>query len=1098
MQIVVRRTRLNKNAEQEECKAKSRVIPSAAEESFSMHRRKISPLRSQARFGRNDTNENLTQKQKSTPEIRRTFLPYTFVMLSIDAAHSALDDYYQKLAALKALNKNSEQATRIAFSTLLETFSKSAGWELVLEDKIANGKIPDGALLDKLGLPRGHWEAKDTNDDLDKEIARKTKINYPLRNTIFEDTRRAVLFQNEREAARFDLTKREQLAALLTRFFNHTDEDIEQFQQAVAEFGNRIPVLAGALQKLISDEPGKNPAFASAFATFHELCKMSLNPQIAREAIEEMLVQHLLTERLFRTVLSDSEFVQRNVIAAEIERVIATLVSRSFNRREFLLSLDPFYKAIEREGAALSDWSEKQRFLNAVYERFFQSYSVGVADTMGIVYTPQPLVQWMCKSADAVLKAEFGRTLGERGVAILDPCTGTGNFIVNIVRHHVKGVDLKHKYAHDLFANEIMLLPYYIAGLNIEHEYWEKVRDYKPFDGLCFADTLDLQEINLFSEENTERIKREKLARLTVIIGNPPYNVGQKNENDNNKNRKYAELDKRIRESYARDSQATNKNALGDPYVKFFKWASERLNDEQGGVVIFVSNNSFVEQHAFDGMRKHLARDFERIYHLDFHGNVRKNPKLSGTTHNVFGIQVGVGITIAVKSPGASRFIKYFRVPEDWRAKEKLAWLAQTGDVNGIEWQTLSPNTKNAWITEGLRDDYESFLPLGSKEAKSAHGESETIFKTYGGGVKTNRDGWVYDFNRARLESDVRRFIENYNAEVERWQARDKTKTVSIDDFVSYDDKALKWDSTLKISFSRGKRGTFDETHIRNSLYRPFTKQFLYFDALLNNSLHLNHYFFPTLESETENVAIGITDVGSEKPFMALAANAILDLHLVGAGASTQCFPFYVYAEDGTHRVENITDWALEKFRAQYGDGVSKRAIFDYVYALLHHAEYRAHYAENLKRELPRVPLVQDAATFELLREAGAKLCALHLGYESTPEFPLTFEENADAPISWRVEKMKWLEGKSALRVNNWLTLSGFTPEMFSYKLGNRSALDWLVDQYQVKTDARSDLISDPNRDDDEEYIVRLIGRVAQVSIETARIVASLPPILLM
>jgi predicted helicase len=529
-------------------------------------------------------------------------------------SHPALANYYASLDALGRVGATHEQATRKAFSTLLDQFAPQVDWVLVPEDRLRTGKRPDATLKDQLGLPRGYWEAKDIHDKLDAEIAAKKKIAYPLDNTIFEDTRQAVLYQNGREVQRFDLKKPEQVASLLTRFFNHTTEDIEEFKRAVEEFGDRIPRLAKALRDIIAEAYGANVDYKRAFDTFHALCARSLNPKISRAAIEEMLVQHLLTERLFRTVLDSAEFRTRNVIAQEVESVIEALTLRKFNRQEFLKALDPFYKAIEKTGRDLSTWSEKQSFLNTVYERFFQKYSTEQADTHGIVYTPQPIVNWMCASVEKVLAEQWGLSLSSRGVAILDPCTGTGNFVVNLLGRIQRG-DLKHKYDHDLFANEVMLLPYYIASMNIEHEFYETMGEYSAFEGLCFSDTLDVPERNLFSEKNTERVEREQAAKLTVIIGNPPYNVGQKNENDNNKNRAYQNLDQQIRETYARASAATNKKALSDAYVRFFKWASERL-DKQGGVVCFVSNNSFVDQHAFDGMRKYLLADFDTIYAL--------------------------------------------------------------------------------------------------------------------------------------------------------------------------------------------------------------------------------------------------------------------------------------------------------------------------------------------------------------------------------------------------------------------------------------------------------------------------------------------------
>ena len=432
-------------------------------------------------------------------------------------------------------------------------------------------------------------------------------------------------------------------------------------------------------------------------------------------------MQHLLTERLFRNVFDNPEFTKRNVIAAEIEKVIAALTSQSFSREAFLKRLDYFYTAIENTARTITDFSEKQGFLNTIYERFFQDFSTATADTHGIVYTPQPIVDFMCASVEEVLKTEFGTSLSAPGVTILDPCTGTGNFLVNLLRR-ISPLDLRRKYREELFANEVMLLPYYVASLNLEHAYFDLQGQYETFPGLCFTDTLDLaqgKQLAMFAEANTERVQREQDAAITVIIGNPPYNVGQQNENDNNKNRKYPVVDARIRETYAKDSKATLNTKLYDAYVRFFRWAADRLQG-QDGIVCFVTNNSFVDQIAFDGMRKHLLQDYTQVYHLDLHGNVRKNPKLSGTTHNVFGIQVGAGITVAVRRKGTEKFLKYYRVPENWRKTEKLEWLNHKKDVTGIDWQTLQPDSKQNWITEGMQADFEDFLPIASKEAKAS------------------------------------------------------------------------------------------------------------------------------------------------------------------------------------------------------------------------------------------------------------------------------------------------------------------------------------------------------------------------------------------
>ncbi|MBX3082527.1 MAG: N-6 DNA methylase [Anaerolineae bacterium] len=994
----------------------------------------------------------------------------------------------------KDLGVSKETSVRPAFLDLLKEVAKKADWIQIQEHakKNAQGRTiyPDSTFV-KNGLPRGYYEAKDSGDKLDVEIRKKADKGYPLSNIIFEDTQTAVLYQNRKEAFRTPLSNRDELARLLSDFLSYTEPVLEDFDAALANFKDRVPELAKGLVRIIEEAHKKNKKFQAAFASFHELCKTALNPNISTAAVDEMLVQHVLTERLIRKIFDNPNFTRRNVIAAEIEKVIDALVSQSFDRDEYLRSLDSFYTAIETAGHGLG-FTEKQGLLNTVYERFFQGYSIKIADTHGIVYTPQPIVDFMCASVAEVLQTEFGKSLGDDGVVILDPATGTGNFIVNLLRR-VPKQHLETMYKERLFANEIMLLPYYIAALNIEHAYYELTGNYEPFEGLCFVDTLDLAEgaqmrFSFMTEQNTARVERQKKAPITVIIGNPPYNVGQESENDNNKNRKYDIIDQRIKDTYAKDSQATLKTQLYDPYVKFFRWAIDRLQGRDG-IVCMVTNNSFVDQISFDGMRKNLIQDFTRIYHIDLHGNVRQNPKLSGTTHNVFGIQVGVGITVAVKLQShAEHCLYYQRVEENLRKEEKYSWLAQHEQVGKVHWQILIPDSRHTWRVPRNADTFARFLPIGDKDAKSSRGNTtQAIFKLYSGGVKTNRDDVVYDFNHDVLSERMGQFAEAYNAEVDRFK-RNKAP-VNIDGFV--DHSRLKWDGTLKGHLKDQKYGDFDQEKMRISLYRPFTKQRLYFDRLFINSIYLQHYFFPTLTSELENHAISLTAIGSEKPFMSMITNSITDLHLVGAGAQSQCFPFYTYDEDGNNRRENITDWALNQFRTHYADpSITKWDIFYYVYGILHHPEYRTKFADNLKRELPRIPF---ALEFRAFADAGHKLADLHLNYEQKTPYKLEWRTAKDTPLSYRVEKMRLSKDKTQLIVNDSLTLSNIPPDTFNYRLGNRSALDWVIDQYQVSTDKRSGITSDPNRDDDERYIVDLVGRVITVSLETVNIVASLP-----
>ena len=1055
--------------------------------------------------------------------------------LTLKPTHKPIKAYYESLKQFDRLSVTHETAVCSAFQFLLEYCGRQFNWTLVPEhsitslDKRGQGGsgqnkriVVDGALIDDFQLTHGYWEAKDIHDDLPSEVARKFEAGYPRDNILFQTPQRAILWQNNQRVLDADLTDPTQLIETLQTFFAHRPQEYAEWEEAVSQFKGKVPALGDSLAALIQKERGANPHFTTVFGDFHEKCRQSINPNLSEAAVEEMLIQHLLTERIFRTVFSNPDFTHRNVIAREIETVINALTSQSFSRDDFLQSLDRFYIAIERTAKTINDFSQKQGFLNTVYEQFFQGFSVKVADTHGVVYTPQPIVDFMVRSVAHILQTEFGGghrgraatapTISDRDVHIIDPFVGTGNFIVRTMRE-IRRTALAEKYTTELHCNEVMLLPYYIASMNIEHEFYEAIGRYQPFEGICLVDTFDLAEnrqLPLFAPENTRRVEEQKGTPMFVIIGNPPYNVGQINENDNNKNRKYETMDGRVAETYAKDSTATNKNALADPYIKAIRWASDRIEDE--GVVAFVTNNSFLDGVAFDGMRKHLADDFDAIYILDLGGNARKGLKVSDA--NVFGIRVGVSINLFVKTgramnrpttngdgpravPTKSR-IFYYRTDDLWNKKQKFDFLKKHQHLGTIEWQTIRPDARYTWLTEGLHAEFETFIPMGTKEAKTAKGEVvDVIFKTYSNGVKTNRDAWAYNFNRNTLAENMSGMIDTYNEQVFKWERREnrsanppdkgELKGVTVDDFVDYDDTKIKWSRDLKLDLKRSRIAEYAESKVRNSLYRPFTKSNLFFDRVMNEEVYGFPSIFPTPETETENRVIWLK-VGTEWPMFALMADKLPDLLPQGG---SQCFPFYTYDEDRTNRRENITDWALAQFRAHYRDeAITKWDIFHYVYALLHHPEYQERYQANLKRDLPRLPYTPDFWGFA---KAGQRLGEIHIGYEEVEEYPLRFVETPDMPLDWCVEKMKLSKDKTQLVYNDFLTLDGIPPKAFEYRLGNRSALEWVMDQYRVKTDKRTQIVNDPNRVDDPQYIVKLIGRVIAVSLETVGIVEGLP-----
>ena len=1021
--------------------------------------------------------------------------------LKLKPSHKAICDYYATLQQYEQHDITHEGAVSNPFAFLLDVCAKQADATLVPQYPMRTPKgnriVLDGVILDAYGLPFAYWEAKDMDDDLHRAVQTKRDAGYPFDNILFQTPQRGILYQNGDRVFDVDITDPTRLIAALQHLFAAPPAALENWHTAVAEFKEMVPALGKRLAELIDEQHETNPQFVTAFTDFYQQCRAAINPNLSVAAVEEMLIQHLLTERIFRTVFDNPDFTRRNIIAREIENVIEILIRNAFSRDEFLKPLNPFYLAIENAATLCKDFSQKQHFLNTVYEQFFQGFSVEVADTHGIVYTPQPIVDFMVKSVAHILESEFNRSLSDTGVHIIDPFVGTGNFIVRLMQD-LRATTLAEKYQAELHCNEILLLPYYIASLNIEHEYFQRTQTYRPFEGIALADTFELLEerqARLFTQENTERVERQKAADMFVIIGNPPYNAGQVNENDNNKNRKYKIIDNFVKETYSQDSKATNKNALSDPYIKAILWASKRIGKE--GVVAFVTNNGFLDGVAFDGMRKHLAQDFSKIYHIDLKGNARtsgeRRRKEGG---NVFDdqIRVGVGISFFIKKAEATSEtaeVWLYSVDDYLKAREKQALLTDFGDYTNVPMKQATVDAKYTWLTEGLHAEFDTFIPMGTKAAKATKGAVvDVIFKTYSVGVGTSRDAWVYNFNQNSLIKNVQQTMEFYNTQVSKWLATPEKSIVNIDNFVTYDNTKISWSSALKQKLKSGQMAEFSDEKLRCSLYRPFTKSHLFFDRILNHRVFVFPSIFPTPQTETENRAICFTSVGSKKSFHCLMTQHLTDIHLTG---DSQCFPFYTYDEDGTNRQENITDWALAEFRTHYGDDtITKWDIFHYTYGLLHHSDYREKYQTNLKRDLPHIPFAEDFWGFA---NAGAQLADIHVNYESMPKYEkLQLKETPDTQrIDWKVEKMRFSKDKTQIYYNDYFTLAGIPAEAFDYRLGNRSALEWVVDQYRVKTDKRSGIVNDPNRPDQPQYIVDLIARVITVSLKTVEVVKNLP-----
>lgn len=838
--------------------------------------------------------------------------------LNIKATHKVIKEYYRELNKLKKIGEVNEGAVAPYFANILRHYSKQFNWILIekyqMESKKESIIYPDGAIVDEFKLLHGIWEAKDTKDKLENEVKKKFEKGYPRENIIFQEPSRIIIWQNGNHVGDYDISNKEKIVEALKIFFEYKPPEFIKWEIAVEEFKNKIPELAESLLKLIEREHKTNKEFKKAFKDFEELCRESINPELSKEAIEEMLIQHLLTERLFRKVFNNPDFRTKNIIAAEIEKVINTLTSKYFDRHEFLKKLNQFYQAIEITASSIDDYTQKQDFMNTVYEKFFQGFSLKVADTHGIVYTPQPVVEFMVNSVEEILQKEFNSSISDENVHILDPFVGTGNFILKIMRT-INKTNLEEKYNKELHCNEVMLLPYYIASMNIEHLYYEITGKYEPFEGICLVDTFDLvkstqHNLEFLSKKNTERIELQKNAPIKVIISNPPYNASQVNENDNNKNRKYPALDKRIHETYTKDSNATLKSKLSDPYIKAIRFASDRI--KKNGVIAFISNNSFIKSFTFDGMRKNLENDFNRIYIIDLQGDIRKDSMRDGIPlgekHTVFGksAMVGISITFFIKGEHLSDH-KIYYTTVNFRAtrQDKFEFLRREKNCTNIDYKQIKPNENYYWLNEGIKGEFNNFIPIGTNESRKSNKVIvDTIFNDYSLGVSTNRDPVVYDLVETELENRIRGFCYDYNSEVDRYRRISKWKKLNVDQFVRYD--KVKWSSTLKNKLERGKYAEYNDEKIRKALYRPFTNKLIYYDkTLIDRPGHFRRYF-PSSNEEDENRIICVSGIAHKKRFQTLITNRITSLDYL---EKTQCFPFYIYDKDG--RYENISDWAL-------------------------------------------------------------------------------------------------------------------------------------------------------------------------------------------
>ncbi|WP_431604366.1 type ISP restriction/modification enzyme [Corynebacterium propinquum] len=887
---------------------------------------------------------------------------------------------------------------------------------------------------------------------------------------------------------------------------------------------------------------GADKHLRAEFDDFVDGLRNNLNDGIGEADAISMLSQHLITAPVFNALFDNHDFIENNPVAQVMQRMTDALQDAHLDSETE--SLEKFYDSVRVRASEVTSASGKQQVIKDLYERFFRKAFKKQAEALGIVYTPVEIVDFILRAADEVSRKHFGKGLSDEGVSILDPFAGTSTFMVRLLQSGlIKPEDMARKYANELFATEIMLLAYYVSAVNIETTYnalreeaaqrnGAPTPDYVSFTNIALADTFqvhedgDIPDLNIFRENNAT-IERQKNAPINVVIGNPPYSVGQKSANDLNANQKYPSLDKRIADTYAAKSTATNKNSLYDSYLRAFRWATDRIGDQ--GIVAFVSNNGWIDGNAGAGVRLSMAEDFTDLYVFNLRGNSRtagEHAKREGG--NVFDIRVGVSIAIGIKDESKQSFDLHYAELPDYSSKADKISAITSASIETLIWQTIEPNKEGDWLNQ-RSEEFETWPIIGDKK-----GSSTTFFNIFSRGLESARDSWLYSFSTKAIGENVAVLKSTYTQALETIHPEQNAEEFLKSEPWFVNPVRSKWSSSLQAQLDR--RVDINRNGYRTkSQYRPFCQQYVYFDEQLNHRRYQLPSMFPT--PEHSNIGFIVMAPRDAAEFAVLATELIPDLSfftytgqfftrftwtpvdaedggLFGEGNVVKQGETSAYGQvgevvDGYVRVDNITDEIKQIYRDALGGDVTGDGIFHFVYGKLHDPGYRTQYAADLKKMLPHIETPSSRAEFDKFAAAGKELMELHVDYESVEPWPLDIQVKGDESNreTWRVQKMKWARRKdpetgknvndvTKLIYNKQVTISGIPAEADEYMLGSRSAVAWLIDRYQVKKDKASGIVNDPNDWADEvgnpRYIVDLIGKVTRVAMETVRIVDGL------
>jgi predicted helicase len=892
----------------------------------------------------------------------------------------------------------------------------------------------------------------------------------------------------------------------------------EQWAKDVAQIAE---MQMDRIRRLIKDE-GK---YQNTFEQFVFGLRQNINPSITEVEAIDLLSQHMITKPVFDALFEGYSFVKNNPISKSMQTMLDLMEDQALEKDTETLT--KFYESVKMRASGIDNAEGKQKIIIELYDKFFKTAFPKMVERLGIVYTPVECVDFILYSVNDVLKKEFGKGLTDENIHLLDPFTGTGTFITRLIQSGlIELKDLERKYKHEIHANEIVLLAYYIATINIENAFHDATPEedgigtgtYTQFDGIVLTDTFQLGESEagekLFSEmfpQNSQRVEKQRNAPLRVIFGNPPYSVGQKSANDNAQNQSYPKLDNRISETYAKLTSATNKNSLYDSYIKAFRWSTDKL-DENGGIISFISNGAWLDGNSSDGFRKSLEKEFTSIYVFNLRGNARTSGELRQKEGGgVFGLgsRTPIAITILVKNPAVKSEIAtiyYHDIGDYLTQTEKLNMVREFGSVSNelMEWKVLEPNEHGDWIAH-RNESFSNFFKL--EPDKKFDLKSDSVFTLNSMGAGTSRDAWVYNYSNKKLQNNVVNTISHYNEQVNNYlKQKEINPIIKLDGFLDRDETKISWSSSLIPNVEKGNLISFEKTKIYKSSYRPFNKQLLYFgEKLIHRRGQFENIFWGG-----SNMIICISS--TNKGLGLLLSDHIADIHFNG---DSQCFPLHYYEENkevqqGLFETESneeyirkdgVSDYILDKATKQYNaTNITKEDIFYYVYGFLHSPEYREMFANDLKKMLPRLPLVEDVKDFWSFSKAGRQLAELHLNYETVPPYEGVNVVGEESNF-FKVEKMRFpkKDQKDTIHYNSSIAISNIPLEAYEYVVNGKSAIEWIMERYQITTHKESQITNDPNDWANEvgnpRYILDLLLSIINVSVQTREIVGKLPKI---